>query len=165
MRCLPESFALFPWDEYLPQLGRQVNLLHFSNVAPNVCSWTVLKEKHGLNRHPLVPLGIEIQMLEQTDKINTWQVKNKRGHCLGTSLEEYWYYHGWLSKTRSVRGSESLIFKHKYITNPEVTAADTIVQLANQFTSALLGNIASPLVASGIDHIQALNNIFSEAKG
>ncbi|KAL7516095.1 hypothetical protein ACHAWF_000024, partial [Thalassiosira exigua] len=34
---LPQSFPLHQWDELLPQIDMQVNLLRFSNVAPKVC--------------------------------------------------------------------------------------------------------------------------------
>ena len=71
---------------------------------------------------------------------------------------------GFLEKL-SVRGSESVIFKHKYIKNPAFAPADAIVQAAKKLTSALRGNIPPPFLASGIDHLRALTNISSEAKG
>ena len=73
---LPDSFPLFLWDEMLPQLDMQVNMLCFSIVSPTVCSWTVLKGTHDFNCHPLAPLGIEMHMLEQPDKRKTWGVKS-----------------------------------------------------------------------------------------
>ena len=80
------NFPLGLWDEVLPQLDMQVNILRFSNVNPKVCSWTVLNCAHGYNRHPLAPLGVEIQMLEKPDKIKTWGVGSKTGCYVGTSL-------------------------------------------------------------------------------
>ena len=77
---LPDSFPLFMWNELLPQLDMQVNLLRFSNVSPNVFSWTILAGAHDFNRHPLAPLGIKIHMLEQVDKRKSWGVKCKKGH-------------------------------------------------------------------------------------
>ena len=65
---LPASFPLFMWDKLLPQLDMQVNLLRSSNIMPNVCAWTILAGAHDFNRHPIAPLGIEMQMLEQVDK-------------------------------------------------------------------------------------------------
>jgi hypothetical protein len=58
------NFPLGLWDELLPQLDMQVNMLRFSNIAPNMSAWTVLNGPHDFNRHPLAPLGAEIQMLE-----------------------------------------------------------------------------------------------------
>ena len=74
------------WDKLLPQLDMQVNLLRFSNIHPKVCSWTVLNGAHDFNRHPLAPLGLEIQMLENHDKRKTWGVRSKPGYYVGTYL-------------------------------------------------------------------------------
>ncbi|KAL7523689.1 LOW QUALITY PROTEIN: hypothetical protein ACHAWF_000626, partial [Thalassiosira exigua] len=161
---LPQSFPLHQWDELLPQIDMQVNLLRFSNGAPRVCAWTALQGQHDFNRHPLAPLGIEMHLLEQPDKRKSWGVKSKLGHYLGTSLEHYRYYFGYFAETGAKRGSESVIFKHKYITSPTVTPADAIVQAAKQLADALKGNIPPPLVKSGIDHIKALTNIFDTTK-
>ena len=105
-----------------------------------------------------------MHQLEQPDKRKSWGVKSKLGHYLGTSLEHYRYYFGYFAETGAKRGSESVIFKHKYITSPTVTPADAIVQAAKQLADVLKGNIPPPLVKSGIDHIKALTNIFDTTK-
>ena len=161
---LPATFPLFMWDKLLEQLDMQVNLLRFSNVAPNVCAWTVLRGTHDFNRHPLAPLGIEMHMLEPADKRKSWGVKSKKGHYLGTSLEHYRYFFGWFADTGANQGSESVVFKHKYITTPTVTPSDAIVQAARQLAAALKGNIPPPLVKSGIDHIKELTTIFDRTQ-
>ena len=94
---------------------------------PTMCVWSVIKGQHNFNRHPLAPLGIEMHMYEHPGKRKTWGVKSKKGHYVGTSLEHYRYYFGYFSDTKAVRGSETCIFKHKYITTPTVTPADAIV--------------------------------------
>ena len=152
------------WDKFLPQIDMQVNLLRFSNVAPNVCAWTVLHGAYNFNHHPLAPLGIEMQMLEHPDKRKTWGVKNKPVIYLGTSLEHYRYFWGYNFDTKAIRGSETVIFKHKYITNPSITPGDAIVNAAKALTSALHGNIPPPLVQSGIDQIRKLTKIVDSTK-
>ena len=142
----------------------QVNLLCFSNITPKVGAWTVLGGAHDFNRHPLAPLGIEMHMLEQTDKRKTWGVKSKRGHYLGTSFEHYRYYYGYFAETRAKRGSESVIFKHKYITDPTFTMGDAIVEAAKQLTDAIKGYLPLPLVKTGIDHLRELTTSFQPQK-
>jgi len=158
------NFPLGLWDELLPQLDMQVNLLRFSNVAPKVCSWTVLNGPHDFNRHPLAPLGVEIQMLEDPGKRKSWGLKSQPGFYVGTSLEHYRYYWGWNRETNKIRGSDTVIFKHKYITNPTITPGDAIIQATKQLTSALCGNVPPPLTKSGIDHIKELTSIFDATK-
>ena len=101
-----------------------------------------------------------MQMLEQVDKQKSWGVKSKKGHYIGTSLEHYHYYYGWFADTGGKRGSETVVFKHKYITCPTTTPADAIVHAAKLLTAALRGNVPPPLVSSGIDHLKELTNIF-----
>ena len=75
-----DNFPLGLWDKLLPQLDMQVNLLRFSNVNSKVCSWTVLNGAHDFNWQPLATLGVEIQMLENPDKIKTWGVRSNPGY-------------------------------------------------------------------------------------
>ena len=77
---------------------------------------------------------------------------------------QYHYYWGWMNETKKIRGSDTVNFKHKYITNPSITMGDTIVNAAQQFTSALSGSIPPPLVKSGIDHLIALSDILNATK-
>ena len=82
-----DTFPFVLWDKLLPQLYMQVNLLRFSNIHPKVCSWTVLNGAHDFNRHPLAPLGVEIQMLENPDKKKLGREKQACllcRHILGT---------------------------------------------------------------------------------
>ena len=103
-----ENSPLSLWDELLSQLDMQVNLLRFSNVNPKVFSWIVLNGAHDFNMHPLALLGVEIQMLENHDKKKTWGVRSKPGYYVGTSLERYRYYWGWMRETKKIRGSETV---------------------------------------------------------
>ena len=91
----------------------QVNLLRYSNIYPKICSWTVLNGAHDFKRHPKAPLGVEIHMLEHPNKTKTWGVKSKPGYYVGTSLEHYRYYLGWMNDTKRIRGSDTVKFIHK----------------------------------------------------
>ena len=109
----------------------------------------------------MAPLGMEIQMLENPDKRKTWGMRSKPGYYVGTSLEHYRYYWGCMSETKKLRGSYTVSFKHKYITNPSITTGNTIVNSAQKLTSALRGSIPPPLVKNGIDHLRAVTDIFN----
>ena len=140
----------------------QVNLLMFSNVNPKVCSWTVLNGAHNFNRHPLAPLGVEIQMLKNPDKRKTWGVRSKPGYYISTYLEHYRYYWGGMRETNKIRGSDTVRFKQKYITNPSIITDDATVNAAQQLTSELRGSIPPPLLKSGIYHLRALTDILMQ---
>ena len=103
-------------------------------------------------------------MLEHPDKIKTWGMNSKPVYYIGTSLEHYRYYWGWMNDTKRIRGSDTVKFKHKYITNPSITTGDDIVNADKQLTSALRVIISPPLVKSGIEHLRALTDIFNATK-
>jgi hypothetical protein len=48
----------------------------------------------------------------------------------------------YIVKTRATRISNTVFFKHQYITNPKVSPEIMVIQAAQQLTSALQGNIA-----------------------
>ena len=65
----------------------QFNLFRLSNIHPKFCSWSFLNVAHDFNMHPLEPLGVEIQMLENPDKRKTWGMRSKPGYYVGASLD------------------------------------------------------------------------------
>ena len=79
-----------------------------------------------------------------------------------TSLEHYRYFKGWHPKTRAVQGSETVLFKHKYITAPAVTPADVIIQAAKEVEVTIKNKLPPPLVMSGIDKLEQCTNIFGK---
>ena len=129
-------------------------MLQQSNTNPNVCAWTVLKGAHDFNRHPLAPLGIEMHMLTPAGNRRSWGVKSEKCFYIKTSLEHYRYFKGWHPKTRAVQGSETVLFKHKYITAPTVTPSDAIIQAAKELEDTLKSKIPPPLAKSGIDTLK-----------
>ena len=69
-----------------------------------------------------------------------------------------------MKEAKKIRGSDTVSFKHKYITNPSITTGGAIVNAAPQLTSALCGIIPPPLVKSVIDHLRALTEMFNATK-
>ena len=116
---------------------------------------------HDFNRHPLALLGIESHLFVPLDKRKTWAVKSHKGYYIGTSTEHYRYYKAYYTNSRAVQGSETMYFKHKYITSPTVTPADAIVQAAKQLTDSLNDVVPPPISKSGIEQIKRLTSIFT----
>ena len=103
-------------------------------------------------------------MLENPDKGKTWGVRSKPGYYVGTSLDHYCYYWGWMRETKKIRRLDTVSFKHKYIKNLSITTGNAIVNSAQQLTSALRGSIPLPLVKIEIDYLRALPDIFNATK-
>ena len=69
-----------------------------------------------------------------------------------------------MNETKRIRGSDTVKFKHKYITNSSIKMSDAILNADQQLTSSLRGNILPPLVKNLIDHLRVLTNIFNATK-
>ena len=115
---------LYLWDLMLPQIDMQVNLQRQSNTTPKISAHAHLYGQHDFNRHPLAPLGTECHIYVPPGQRKTWGVKSKKAFYVGTSMEHYRYYWASVVETGAIQGSETMFFKHKYITDPTVTPAD-----------------------------------------
>ena len=152
---------LFLWDLMLGQIDMQVNMLRQSNSTPNISAEAHLHGQHDFNRHPLAPLGIEVHSYIPPDKRKTWGIKSKKGYYIGTSREHYRYFHAYIPETGGIQGSETMYFKHKYITMPSVTSADAVVQAAKELVDALKCKLPAPLTQPSTAQLKTLCDIFT----
>ena len=80
------------------------------------------------NAMPLAPMGCTVQIYESTNRRTTWAENSIEGWYLRTSPEHYWCHVIHVKKRRSERITDTVWFKHKYITHqPKVTPVDQIV--------------------------------------
>ena len=56
-------------------------------------------------------------------------------------------------RNKAERITDTIMFKHKRITNPTVTAADAIVAAASELTATLKGNIKTTLANADIQEL------------
>jgi hypothetical protein len=84
-------------------------------------------------------MGSAVQMDESRDNSGTWAERSIDGWYLGTSSEHYRCHIIHVKKTNSERISDTVFFKHKYITQPTLTKVDTVVRAINDLTCALKG--------------------------
>ncbi len=57
-------------------------------------------------------------------------------------MEHHQCFHIYIVKTRATRISDTVFFKHQYITNPQVTPETLVIKAASDLTSALKGTIS-----------------------
>ena len=68
-----------------------------------------------------------------------------------------------MQQTRATLVSETVIHRHKYISNPAVTPVDAVISAAKNLASALKGKMTQYLQESPMSDITRLRQIFSEA--
>jgi hypothetical protein len=92
-------------------------------------------------KKPFAPLGCAIQTHIKLEDQRTWDTQSNAGFSLGTSMQHHQCFWVYITKTRAMRISNTVFFKHQYITNPTVSPESHVVAAAQQLTTALKGNI------------------------
>jgi len=138
LSSVSNNFPLHQWDRLLPQTILTLNLLRQSNVNPNVSAYHYVNGPFDYNAMPLGPMGCEVQIYNSADKRKSWEEsRSLDGWYLGMSPEHYLCHRIYVKKTKDERVSNTVTFKHRYITNPAVTEADIAVQAIRDLTKAL----------------------------
>ncbi|KAL7528558.1 hypothetical protein ACHAWF_005412, partial [Thalassiosira exigua] len=132
-----DTFPMVLWDRLLPQVELTLNLLRQSNTTPTVSAHAHLFGPFDLNRMPLAPLGCPVHVHEPPGKRGTWAPHSKLGWNLGVSSEHYRCHRICCKDTMAERVSETVFFKHNYVTKPSLTHADQVIKAAHDLHRAL----------------------------
>jgi hypothetical protein len=92
-------------------------------------------------KKPFAPLGCAIQAHLKPEDQRTWDTRSDAGFSLSTSMQHHQCFWVYITKTRATRISDTVFFKHQYITNPTVSPESHVVMAAQQLATALKGNI------------------------
>jgi hypothetical protein len=125
------------WDRLLPQTILTLNLLRQSNVAPTVSAYQYVNAPFDYNRMPLATMGCAVQIHGSSERRGTWAANLSDGWYLRTSAEHYRCHVIYAKNTLCKRITDTVNFKHKYITEPTLTPENTIVKALNDLTLAL----------------------------
>ncbi|KAL7475660.1 hypothetical protein ACHAW6_001574 [Cyclotella cf. meneghiniana] len=133
------SFPINEWDSLLPQAILTLNLLCNANVAPKISAYTYCHGPFDYDRMPLAPIRCVLQFHVKTGHRRTWGEHSTDGRYIGASPEHYRTHHIFVKATRSHCLSDTVFFKHKFITQPMVTPADAIVKAFHDLMATLKG--------------------------
>jgi hypothetical protein len=137
-----DRFPLSLWCHLVRPAELTVNLLRQSNVAPKISAYAHVHGQHDYMRKPFAPLGCSVMAHVKPKNRRTWDTHGEVGFNIGTSMEHHRCFHVYIVKTRATRVSDSIFFKHQYITNPQVTPETLILKAAAELTSALKGTVS-----------------------
>ena len=71
----------------------------------------------------------------------TKEAYTKTSFYVGNSWEHYRCHKIWIADTRSAHVGETVLFNHKYVTQPAVTMSDAILRAGDDLCQALKGVI------------------------
>jgi hypothetical protein len=86
---------------------------------------------------PLAPLGCTIQFDIKPNRRKAWGEHSSDDWYLGTSPKHYRDHIIFVSATKTQRITNTIFFKHCYITQPTITPKDAVVQALQDLTHTL----------------------------
>jgi hypothetical protein len=118
-----------------------LNLLPQSRVAPKISAFVHVHGTHNYMQKPFVPIGCAVQTHVKLDDRLSWDTRLEPGFNLGTSMEHHQCFRVYVTRTRATRISDTVMFKHQYITSPTISPESHVVAATQQLVTALQGNI------------------------
>jgi len=122
------SFPIKCWDRLLPQTVLTLNLLRQSNLMPELSAYAFRHGAFDYNKTPLAPLGCAVQVHNTIERRHTWGAHSLDGWYIGTSQEHYRCYTIHVKETNSECVSDTVVFRHRYVTKPFATPADKLMK-------------------------------------
>ncbi|KAL7476252.1 hypothetical protein ACHAW6_002126, partial [Cyclotella cf. meneghiniana] len=118
---ISDDFPIHQWDELLPQTILTLKLLRQANVAPNISAYAYHNGSFDYNRMPLAPMGCAVQFHIKPARQKTFREHLSDGWYLRMSPKHYRCHVSFVEATKSKQITDTVFFKHKYITQPTVT--------------------------------------------
>jgi hypothetical protein len=83
------NFPLHLWCQLIPQMERQLNLLHQSHSNPKISSYAHLSGHHNYKCHSFVPIRMEALVHDKPHCQKSFAQHCTKGFVLGTSTKHY----------------------------------------------------------------------------
>ncbi len=144
----------------LKQTKLTLNLLHQSKVASKISAYAHVHRSHNYMKKPFAPLGCTIQAQVEPEDHRTWDTQSDMGFSLSTSMEHNRCIRVYITRTKATRISDTVFFKHQYITNPTISLESHVVTAAQQLTIVLKGNI--PTGNKTAEALQKVSKVFTK---
>ncbi len=113
-----DRFPLSLWCHLLQPAELTVNLLQQSNVAPKVSAYAHVHGQQDYIKRPFPPLGCAVMAHVKPKNRQSWNIHADTGINIGMAMEHHQCFHIYIVKTRATKISDTVFFKHQYITNP-----------------------------------------------
>jgi hypothetical protein len=138
---IDNKFPLLLWCHLLKPTELTSNLLRQSRVAPKILAFVHVHGTHDYMQKLFAPIGCVVQTHVKPDNLLSWDTRSEPGFNLGTSMEHHQCFRVYVTRTRATRISNTVMFKHQYITSPTISSESHVVAAAQQLIAALQGNI------------------------
>ena len=149
------DFPKYLWDLLLPQTELTLNLLRQSTLHPSHSAWEHFNGYFDYDATPLGPLGYGVLIHHKPSVRRSWDFRANEGWNVGMSLEHYRCHKVVSNATRETSITDTVEFRHHYLTQPVLTPEDRLLHGMNTLSCALKD---APSVACDAQ-LQALANL------
>ncbi len=141
LASVDDKFPLLLWCRLLKPTELTLNLLHQSRVAPKILAFVHVYGTHNYMQKPFAWISCAIQMHVKPINCLSWDTRLEPSFNLGTSMEHHQCFRVYVMRTSATRISNTVVFKHQYMTSPTFSPESHVVVAAQQLVMALQGNI------------------------
>jgi hypothetical protein len=134
---IDNKFPLSLWCHLLEPNTLTLNLLRQSKVAPKISAYANVHGPHDYMKKPFAALNYTIQAHVKPEDHRTWDTQSDAGFSLGMSMEHHWCFRLYITRTRATWISDTVFFKHQYITNSTLSSKSHMVSVAQQLIITL----------------------------
>ena len=129
-------------------------------MTPLVSAYTYLWGQHEYNANPFAPLDCKVEAYLYPGIQETWAPHTVSGYYLGNLQEHSKCHKIYICDTRHNQVCDTVFFKHKYLTMPMMTPADTLIKALDKLLNAISGVIPKSIITK--DAILQLMSIYCQ---
>ena len=133
------KFPMHLWCRLILQTFLTLNLVRPSHVDQKLSAHAYFHEYFDYNDIPLAPLVWAIQLYVKPNRRNLWYEHSTSGYYVDTFDWNYRCHSIGVGETKSEIVTDTLFFKHKYITQPNLTPEDVLVKSLQDFNHEING--------------------------
>ena len=131
------NFPKFLWDLLLPQTELTLNLLRQATLDPTKSAWEYFNGPFNYDATPIGPAGCKILIHNKPGTRKSWDFRGRDGFNIGVALKHYRCFHVVDRETKALLFSDTVEFRHSYLTQPTLTHSDRITHALHLLTCAL----------------------------
>jgi hypothetical protein len=153
------AFPPYLWDLLLPQAELTLNLLRQSTLNPWISAWEFFQGPFDFNKTPLGPVGCRVLIHAKPATRRSWDFRAKNGFYIGPAMDSYRCSKLVNADTKSQVISDTVEFRHSYLSVPAPSTEDRIIHGLQVVAGALTG-ASAPTSISQVESITNLWDIF-----
>ena len=121
------KFLMSIWDYLIPQANITVNLLCQSNVHPHLSAWCHYNGLFDYNATLMGSVECQVLIYEPVNVRASWGAYAIDRYYTGPAMHHYRSFTVFAAKTRSIKISDIVQFRHATIIVPTITPEDKVI--------------------------------------